>query len=444
MTISSILKWATSGFKGQISWPMTANRQIYFPDKDGTVMLEGPIAIVVIVAGESNVGGTVPVSSLPNTELQPSKWIDIWNNSANVFQPLQIGANNLIGHTGLTDNTTAGIELGLSRAQSTIGLNKIYLIKCGHGGSTIAQWSEGNPTNYWSLLVSRYNQAKAVLELQGFSVRPVFIWWLGLNDAGVGTLPATWQSETQTLFSKARQLLGNGIPIHPVKLQTNAPNSTERAALNAAITSIAGALPNIFPIELPTGVEQQTDGSHFARQGYVSILNAIVESALLNRSFGEVVNRGARPGPPGNSPRVVAVCETVLTLAHNVMTPVPFSPTASVDRDGVLDYTLNAIRIPSWGAGEYLVCALGGVSVACTRVQVLVRINGVDWHSSPLSLHPNNVVFTDIAAGATLFLAAGDLITLHILQVNTTSATRSLLVAPAHLRAQIHLTRFST
>lgn len=406
-----------------------------------------PTAVIFVWAGESNTGGAVPVSSLPSWELVTTPWVQIWNNSTNVFESLKIGTNNLLGHAGFASNVNAGLEMGLRRSQAVLGVEQVFLLKCGQGGSTIAQWSVGNATGYWSSLVARYTAARAVLESRGFAVRPVFLWWMGLNDALALTPPATWQAANQTFFGNVRNLMGADLTIYQIRLQTNAPNAAERIALNAAITSMAASDSRFIPVDLPSGVEVSTDGAHFTKSGYISIFNAFIEAALSRRSLGEIVTRGRPPGPSGNHPRVVCICTTALTIANNATpgtgTIVPWDPTFSYDPDGLIDYATNTITIPSWAGGQYHCFAAGGFTIACTEIEVIITVDGTSWVGSPRTQEVANVILSNETSGTTLFLLGGSTVTMLIRQTNVTAQTRTLTTAPQLRRANLSLTRMS-
>ena len=84
--------------------------------------------------GESNSGGYAVNADLTAGELAARSAVQIWNNTTNTYQDLDIGTNNLISHDGLVDNATHGWENGLaSEVEAAILPNPVYLAKCGQG-----------------------------------------------------------------------------------------------------------------------------------------------------------------------------------------------------------------------------------------------------------------------------------------------------------------------
>lgn len=98
---------------------------------------------LIIIVGESNSGGYALNSELSSSELLARPAVQILNNNTLVFEDLQIGVNNLIGHSGLSNGPTHGMESGLANSiESGLnwGVDQIHLVKTGQGGSQVSQW----------------------------------------------------------------------------------------------------------------------------------------------------------------------------------------------------------------------------------------------------------------------------------------------------------------
>ncbi|MBL8182439.1 MAG: InlB B-repeat-containing protein, partial [Blastocatellia bacterium] len=91
------------------------------------------IVPLVIITGESNSGGYAVNADATPTELSARPGVQILNNNTLLFEDLDIGTNNLIGHAGLSENATHGFELGLANsvAASEWPNSPVYLVKAG-------------------------------------------------------------------------------------------------------------------------------------------------------------------------------------------------------------------------------------------------------------------------------------------------------------------------
>lgn len=172
---------------------------------------------VIVIIGESNAGGTALNTNATTEELLPRSSVKILNNTSLLFEDLNIGTNNLLGHAGLTNGTTHGLELGLANSVESgdWGTNSVYLIKTGQGGSVISQW--GSSDTYFTAFLARINAAKALLKAAGKI--PLFYVWHshGINDAIANTNGSTWKAGTIDLFRRIRQELGF-VPILTTRL----------------------------------------------------------------------------------------------------------------------------------------------------------------------------------------------------------------------------------
>ena len=235
-----------------------------------------------IISGESNSGGLGFNSDIPASELQPNQKVQIWNNDTNSgFADLQIGVNNLRGHTGLTgvsgyDTTRHGLE----RSLALDATRRIWLVKAGQGGSTIGQWAANSA--YSNTLTTRVNGAIAAMQAARLRPLPIFVWWLGINDAVAGTTPTTWRTLSEAHFARVRTLLGANTPIYMMKIM---PNTPAKIAINQQIDLMAGG--NNYAIDV-SGADNmvQPDTNHWTAQG-VRVAGISLTSAIRSSIGGK-------------------------------------------------------------------------------------------------------------------------------------------------------------
>jgi hypothetical protein len=190
--------------------------------------------LLLVFFGESNSGGFALNSNATALELSRTKFVQIWDNTNNDgFENLDIGTNNLIGHTGLTNGATHGWELQF--ANKTRGgafkRQRIYLCKTGQGGSKVADWLNGN--GYWQTFITR--TTGAMQQLPDASIYVCFS--LGINDAIAGTNAATFYTNLTTLCGNIRTQLGS-VDILATGIMRNNSNYE---AIDDKITEMAAA-----------------------------------------------------------------------------------------------------------------------------------------------------------------------------------------------------------
>lgn len=129
------------------------------------------------------------------------------------FEDMQLGVNNLRDHYRLEKyyETYHGLELGLANAVDADAFpdrKPVYLIKTGHGGSRVAQWSEGNATGFWEKFVERIDAAKRQLPAD-----PQWVVWLslGINDAIDGAPIEPWKKDVQAHLAKIKKRLPGAV-----------------------------------------------------------------------------------------------------------------------------------------------------------------------------------------------------------------------------------------
>lgn len=233
--------------------------------------------LVFVFTGESNSGGIAINASATTDELAPRPLLPTLNNTSLVFEPLDVGSNNLIGHAGLAVNATHGMEIGLANAveAGAFALRSNYLIKAGQGGSLIAQWGEGGA--YWTTFLARIAAAKALLPA---SARWVVWYSQGINDSGSNTPVDAWKAATIAHLAKIKSLLPgcqivmtlfDGLPEHFF-------------TYNAALQEIADADPAIAAV---SSVGAANDGGlHWSYAGFKDTLVPRMVAAALELQEG--------------------------------------------------------------------------------------------------------------------------------------------------------------
>lgn len=201
---------------------------------------------LVVINGESNSGGYALNSEAPSGEVGTRSSVTILNPVGLVFEPLNIGGNNLLDHAGLSNGVTHGFELELANRADTIAkYANVRLIKTGQGGSTIGQWNVGG--GYFTKFSQRIAAAKTFINFADYNI--VILFSLGINDAGAGTNINTWKTGVTNHFASMRAEIGFGdIPIIVTQFQGMGGNAY--GSYNTAIQELASSLTNVHPVDV--------------------------------------------------------------------------------------------------------------------------------------------------------------------------------------------------
>lgn len=223
---------------------------------------------VVLMIGESNAGGYALNSELTAAEAAARPHTKILNNTSLKFEALDIGTNNLIGHFELTDNATHGLENAIANSvESGVWRHEsVYIVKCGQGTSTVAQWANGGA--YWTTAKARIAAAKSQIAAIGRVPQWYVFYSQGVNDHGSGTPAATWQAATIEFIGRIRAELGVSAPIAMTRLPPT------YSSLETAITSIAASMPRVYPIT--TSDAALLNVSHWSSAGLNTIGQRVV------------------------------------------------------------------------------------------------------------------------------------------------------------------------
>jgi hypothetical protein len=197
--------------------------------------------ILFVISGESNSGGYALNTEAPGHELGIRSSVKILNNThLSSFDDLDIGKNNLVGHTGLPNGVTHGFELELAnRAVASPVYNEpCFLVKTGQGGSRIAEWNTQGM--FFKTFVKRSCAAKKLLE--GLSYRTAVLFSLGINDALAGTDGGVWKSAVISHLADIREVLGRDTPVIMTKFMPYYPE------YNRMIGEIAEEVGNTYSV----------------------------------------------------------------------------------------------------------------------------------------------------------------------------------------------------
>lgn len=229
--------------------------------------------LLIIFIGESNSGGFALNSDALATELDNNNKVFIWNNTSNnVFEKLDIGVNNLLGHSGLESYSTTrhGWELQLSNYadDNYFDGKNIYILKAGQGGSLISSWI--NTSNNWNIFISRLTPALLALSQYNLTIKVLVS--IGINDAIAGTSPSTFKSNFKTFISRLRTQLGAQTPVFATQIMP------AYSAINDMIVECDNEDSLLTAISI-TGCALQ-DANHWNYSGMKEIVDRFLENGL--------------------------------------------------------------------------------------------------------------------------------------------------------------------
>lgn len=233
--------------------------------------------ILFVLAGESNPGGLAHNSDALPREKKARPQLPILNNESLEFEPLKIGKNNLIGHSGLeyAMYTSHGMELELANKVNYLefGNRPCYLVKGGQGGSTTAMWSPGVSPYYFDTLSKRLDAALAEILAQKFQYPQVVVMLsIGINERS-DTPPETYKARIETLIANIRSSYGFDAIIGLMQFQFVGTMDN----YNAKLQEIAVADSNVFVFST-AGCGNIGDGIHLNYSGFKICTNRFVDS----------------------------------------------------------------------------------------------------------------------------------------------------------------------
>jgi len=242
-----------------------------------------PAFPLFVFTGESNSGGIGLNSEAAADELAPRSQVQILNNSTLTFESLDVGTNNLLGHSGLESYLTTGHGIELQLANQVVASqwakNTAYLVKTGQGGSKIALWLN-NAQTHAANFSQRVATAMQLLEDQGVAYRPVVFMSIGINDAFDNTDPATFKSNVKEVHGNIRSVLGSNTLIVMTLFQSPVVSYQENDEINAVIQEIASE--DGYVLTINTAGFPADGGAHWTYAGLKQVANAFRAAAFRN------------------------------------------------------------------------------------------------------------------------------------------------------------------
>ena len=227
--------------------------------------------ILIVLFGESNSGGRVLNSECSSQDLQ-EKTIKIFNNGNSIFEPLQIGVNNLINHFRIPNNTEHSMELELSNKYDDgyfVG-KEVLLLKSGQGGSKVSEWQIGG--SYFNTLKSRIDTA--ISSLSGENLDVIFMLSLGINDSLAATTSADFKKGLKTLIQNLQNYFS-----FPINLSLMKFEFVTSAAANCYATQIDEVATELGMKTFSTaGCAVLPDGNHLTYSAMKTATNNFLNS----------------------------------------------------------------------------------------------------------------------------------------------------------------------
>lgn len=234
----------------------------------------------IIFIGESNSGGLGLNTSATSGELAPNRHVQILNNTSRVFEDLDVGTNNLIGHGGLTCCSTHGWEIQVTNrivADSSFFGDTVYLVKTGQGGTQAYHWQYSTPPAdsaannlYIGKFFSRSRRADSLLV--GKTIRKVIFCSLGINDMNAGNVSNdTFKAQMVRNINLWRVITKETTPIVLTKF-----GGSTILRYNNSIDSIANSmgLTKIYTVD---GSGSMGDFYHWNYSGLKSVADRLMD-----------------------------------------------------------------------------------------------------------------------------------------------------------------------
>lgn len=243
---------------------------------ENAIPVVSDIVPLFIMNGESNSGGQGNNTLASIVELAPRTNTKILHNGTLAFEDLDVGVNNIINHSGITNNASHGIEIGLA---NTIDAGRwdystLYIVKTGQGTSRIGQWVPGHASGYWTTALSRINAATALLDADNKTIVPIVFISLGINDILAAVSAATYKPLMVAHIAKFRALLGAETIVLITKF-TSPPLIAGLDAYNAIFDEIAAEDALTFAIN--TDNTDAKDSYHWNYNGLKLISERILD-----------------------------------------------------------------------------------------------------------------------------------------------------------------------
>lgn len=242
----------------------------------GTAVKE--VVPVILMIGESNSGGQSLNSDLSVSELSLHSEVQILSYYTNIFEDLDIGANNQQGHyyasgsdLNFADSLRSATQHGWENVLTddndfnSYGLSKIHIVKAGQGGSRIEMWEAGDTAS----LIAENKIQLATSLLAAAGKEPKWYVWMsfGINDAIAGTNTTNFKDSTVTWIERLRGYMGQTAPVFMTSISDM--GSGTYTAYETQINTIASNDDNIWVV--PTTGLDKDDSNHWSADGMRTI-----------------------------------------------------------------------------------------------------------------------------------------------------------------------------
>lgn len=246
--------------------------------------------LVIVITGESNSGGSGRNVDASAKEMQPRPSVRIMNLTSGKFgfETMQLGINNLRDHFRMNEThytTRHGFENELANITEAGGFpnhKQVYLIKTGHGGSRIAEWTENSPSGYWKKFLERTDAGKRQLP-----DNPRWVVWfsLGINDAIAKTPIEQWEKETRAHLKRIKkQLPGATIVMTQFQSMGQGGSLGIYPETDAAIKKLATDEADVYAVD-STGAAL-VDKNHWSYAGLKTVTQRMVQ--ITRKALGHV------------------------------------------------------------------------------------------------------------------------------------------------------------
>lgn len=173
------------------------------------------IAMVVLMAGQSNMDGNENTSNLEVAYQGPQTGVKIFNKTTDtsaddgVWESLQEGVNN---SSNTAPANKYGMQMYIGKDLRDYYNEDIYLINGAKGGTAIGSWINSGPS--WDIMEYYYEQGVAALLSEGFRVELLAVcWFQGYSDMSSESLANAYGGKLDTLMDNFHSLVGAGIEI---------------------------------------------------------------------------------------------------------------------------------------------------------------------------------------------------------------------------------------
>lgn len=302
-----------------------SNKKITLPQQGGTIVPDGTIAPLWIIAGQSNAQGEAAPFDLyaPHRNADVIATEQMWTESTGTFQKLQIGLN---GGGANSYTQKCGPEMAMMRtlADANPGQN-IYCVKYAvgatplHSTGTTNTWYPSQSGGLLDQLLSKVQAAITYLQSLGKTVQlKGLLWAQGETDSWDSIDTATYQTNLQALYNKVNTTLGlSNLPIVVYQIHVNGQgaNTAQKAAIRTAQSNFVAANSKAHLINCDGFILR--DLYHLDVDGYAYLGRLAAQYLPINGyAAPTVVSHGA----PATAPFYMLVDDSAKTIDWPLVT----------------------------------------------------------------------------------------------------------------------------